>query len=190
MSLCTVTELRGALGIGSLYTDATLQEVCDAADAVLLPMLWQGNYCAVERSIVDGVCVLGMDQYTGGRFHVGQVVTVANCGSHFNGSKTLTAVGEYSIKFAPSDGPADFSPVALAPYGMVTTAQTYDYTDDDAVQLAALMIATDIWQARNSAGMGSIGVDGTPIPYRLGNTLLGKVRGLISHLLQPGGMVG
>ena len=40
MSLCTVAELRSVLGIGALYTDAQLQEVCDAADNVLLPMLW------------------------------------------------------------------------------------------------------------------------------------------------------
>ena len=43
MSLTTVAELRSALGVGSLYPDATLQEVCDAADAVILPMLWN-NY--------------------------------------------------------------------------------------------------------------------------------------------------
>ncbi len=40
MSLTTVAELRTALGVGTLYADATLQEVCDAADNVLLPFLW------------------------------------------------------------------------------------------------------------------------------------------------------
>ena len=43
MALTTVAELRSTLGVGTLYTDATLQEVCDATDAVLLPMLWN-NY--------------------------------------------------------------------------------------------------------------------------------------------------
>ena len=41
MSLTTVAELRATLGVGTLYSDATLQEVCDATDAVLLPMLWK-----------------------------------------------------------------------------------------------------------------------------------------------------
>jgi hypothetical protein len=40
MALTTVSELRTTLGVGTLYTDAVLQEVCDASDAVLLPMLW------------------------------------------------------------------------------------------------------------------------------------------------------
>lgn len=43
MSLCTEAELRAALGVGSLYSSATLQTTCDAADDVILPMLW-ANY--------------------------------------------------------------------------------------------------------------------------------------------------
>ena len=50
MSLCTVAELRSALGVGSLYPDATLQQVCDASDAVLLPMLWSNKYWNVAHS--------------------------------------------------------------------------------------------------------------------------------------------
>ena len=38
MSLTTVAELRSSLGVGTLYSDAVLQEVCDAADNVLLPV--------------------------------------------------------------------------------------------------------------------------------------------------------
>ena len=48
MSLTTVAELRSALGVGSLYPDATLQEVCDAADAVILPMLWNNFALGVK----------------------------------------------------------------------------------------------------------------------------------------------
>jgi len=43
MALTTVAELRATLGVGTLYPDATLQEVCDATDVVLLPMLWQNE---------------------------------------------------------------------------------------------------------------------------------------------------
>ena len=50
MSLCTVAELRSALGVGSLYPDATLQQVCDASDAVLLPMLWVNKYYNIGHS--------------------------------------------------------------------------------------------------------------------------------------------
>ena len=47
------------------------------------------------------------------------------------------------------------------------------------------MIAVDVWQARNSAGIGSIGPDGNPMPYRLGASLLGRVRALIAHAISP-----
>lgn len=190
MSLCTVAELRSALGIGALYTDATLQETCDAADAVLLPMLWTNSTPAVARQLQDGICTLFFEVPTYQIFSVGQTVTVAACGAHFNGSKTLTAVGEYSISYLPSDNPTDFQRLPLQPFGVVTAAETTTWADDAAVQQSALMIAIDIWQARNAAGMGSVGIDGTPMPYRLGNTLLGKVRGLIAHALAPGGLVG
>jgi len=64
MSITTVAELRTALGIGSLYTDAVLQEVCDAADDVLLPFLWtnttpvigHSNTASTGTSYFDRLC--------------------------------------------------------------------------------------------------------------------------------------
>ena len=50
MALTTVSELRTTLGVGTLYPDATLQEVCDATDAVLLPMLWSNVYYNIAQS--------------------------------------------------------------------------------------------------------------------------------------------
>jgi hypothetical protein len=61
MALTTVAELRSTLGVGTLYPDATLQEVCDATDAVLLPMLWSNVYYNIAQSSspassFDGIC--------------------------------------------------------------------------------------------------------------------------------------
>ncbi len=50
MSITTVAELRTALGIGTLYTDAVLQSVCDASDDVLLPFLWTNVLPATGHS--------------------------------------------------------------------------------------------------------------------------------------------
>ncbi len=50
MALTTVAELRSTLGVGTLYTDAVLQEVCDATDAVLLPMLWTNTTYNIAHS--------------------------------------------------------------------------------------------------------------------------------------------
>lgn len=189
MSLCTVTELRSVLGIGQLYTDAQLQEVCDAADAVLLPMLWRNQYPVMGTSNSTTEGFLWFDFYAHDIFHEGQSVTIAGCGSAFNGTKTIDSVGETSIKVTTNQQTStEFQ--LLSPYGTITGTTTTDYTTDSAVQLAAQFIATDIWQARNAAGMGSVGIDGTPMPYRLNTQLISKVRGLISHILHPGGLVG
>jgi len=65
-----------------------------------------------------------------------------------------------------------------------------DWTLDQAVQNAALMIAVEIWQARTATLSGSNAVDFQPSPYRMSAQLLAKVRGLISHALAPTSMVG
>jgi hypothetical protein len=52
------------------------------------------------------------------------------------------------------------------------------------------MIAVDIWQARQSSNAGGISPDFQPSPYRMGNTLLARVRGLLANHLSPNGLVG
>jgi hypothetical protein len=52
------------------------------------------------------------------------------------------------------------------------------------------MIAVDIWQARQNSNAGGISPDFTPSPYRMGNTLMARVRGLLADHLAPGGLVG
>lgn len=189
MSLCTVSELRSVLGVGALYTDAQLQEVCDAADTVLMPMLWTNTYNNIAHSSTTTTGTLYFDFPTFHTFYVGQSVTISGNGSKHNGTHTITGVGENSITYTINNGTeATYHPVN--PYGTVAADTYADYTADAAVQLAAQFIAVDIWQARNAAGMGSIGIDGSPLPYRLNTQLLSKVRGLIAHALAPGGAVG
>jgi len=52
------------------------------------------------------------------------------------------------------------------------------------------MLAIDIFQARQQSNAGGVSPDFTPSPYRMGSSLLGRVRGLISPYLSPRGMVG
>ena len=78
----------------------------------------------------------------------------------------------------------------VEPYGTVTGETYTDWTADSAVQEAALMISVDIWQARQVSNSGGVSPDFTPSPYRMGNTLLARVRGLIAHALDPRSMVG
>ena len=191
MSLTTVAELRSALGVGSLYPDATLQEVCDAADAVILPMLWNNYSFNVAHSNTTNTGTLYFETTTKDVFYVGQTVVITGNGSKHNGSKTITGVGAYSITYAITGNnniAAPYHPVN--PLGQVAADTYVDYTLDAAVQEAALMISVDIWQARQVSSTGGVSPDFTPSPYRMGNTLLARVRGLLAHALSPDSMVG
>ena len=191
MSLTTVSELRTTLGVGTLYPDATLQEVCDASDAVLLPMLWTNVNYNVGHSNTASTGTLYFDDYVTDVYYVGQSVTITGNGSKHNGSKTITIVGEKSITYAitgNNNTPDPYHPVN--PSGSVTADTYVDWSTDAAIQNAALMIAVEIWQARTATLSGSNLVDYQPSPYRMSAQLLAKVRGLIAHALSPNSMVG
>jgi hypothetical protein len=191
MALTTVAELRSTLGVGTLYPDATLQEVCDASDAVLLPMLWANTTFAIGHSNTANTGTLFFDENIAEVFYVGQTVTISGSGSKFNGSKTITIVNLNSITFAitgNNNTPAPFHP--LNPFGTVKADTYTDWSEDKAVQQAALMISVEIWQARTATLSGSNAVDFQPSPYRMSAQLLAKVRGLIAHALDPRSMVG
>ena len=187
MSLTTVAEMKSVLGIGSLYSDATIQEVCDAADAVLLPMLWAKDYYAIAHSKTTTTATLYFENAHD--FIVGDSVVITNCGSAWNGTKTLTEAGEYSITYTISAATAT-DKNTIMPYGKVAGDVTTDWTTDAAVQNAALMISTEIWQARTTTLNGANTIDFQPSPYRMSAQLLAKVRGLIAHALDPRSMVG
>jgi hypothetical protein len=191
MSLCTVSELRSALGVGSLYQDSTLQSVCDAADSVILPMLWNNYTFNVAHSNTATTGTLYFDTLVEDVFYVGQVVNITGNGSKHNGNKTLTGVGDYNITYnitGNNNTPTVYHPVV--PFGQVSADQYVDWSQDSAVQEAALMISVDIWQARQVSNSGGVSPDFTPSPYRMGNTLLARVRGLLAHAISPNSMVG
>ena len=191
MSLVTVAELRSTLGVGTLYNDATLQEVCDAADTVLLPMLWTNTTYNISHSNTATTGTLYFQDKVEKVFYVGQTVVITGNGAKLNGSKTLTGVGDYSITFnitGNNNTPAVEHPVQ--PFGVVSADTYVDWSQDAAVQNAALMIAVEIWQARTATLSGSNLVDFQPSPYRMSAQLLAKVRGLIAHALAPTSMVG
>ena len=192
MSLTTVAELRTALGVGTLYSDATLQEVCDATDNVLLPFIWANTSPIVGHSNTATTGTSYFDDIVTDIFYVGQTVVISGSGSKHNGSKTITGVGTYSIDYAISGGnntPAPFHPIQ--PFGTCAADTYLDPSTIPAIQEAALMISIDIWQSRQAPAGGGVTIDGySPSPYRMGNTLMARVRGLIAPYLSPNSMVG
>jgi hypothetical protein len=190
MALTSIAELRLVLGIGTLYSDATLQEVVDAADNVLLPFLWKNQQSIVAHSSDGTVGTLYFDNVINDVFYVGQSVTISGAGSRFNGTKTITSVSDYSFTIAITAG-SNNPYHTVIPYG-IAAAETYtDYTTVASIQEASLMISVDIFQSRQAPSGGSVTIDGfAPSPYRMGNTLLARVRALLAPYLDPRSMVG
>ena len=191
MSTTTVAELKAALGVGSLYSDTTIQEVCDAADDVLLPFLWKNENYNIAHSNTTTEGTLYFDEVVTGTYYVGQSVVITKNGSPFNGTKTLTGVGENSITFAVTGTPTASEYHPCVPFGIVSGVTQNTYATIPAVREANLMICVDIWQSRQAPSSGGVTIDGfAPSPYRMGNTLLARVRGLIAPYLAPNSMVG
>jgi hypothetical protein len=190
MSLCTVAELKAALGVGSLYADATLQEVCDAADNVLLPFIWANSNFNIAHSSTATTGTLYFDFDVKDTYYVGQTVVVTGNGSHLNGSKTLTEVGESSITFAINNGTVKpYHPVN--PFGTVAADTYLDPSTVPSIQLAALMIAESIWQSRQANSGNGMAPDGSMGSfYAMSSQLISRVRGLIAPYLDPRSMVG
>jgi len=191
MSTTTVAELKSALGVGSLYSDATIQEVCDAADNALLPFLWMNENFNIGHSNTTTEGTLYFEEIVSSTYYVGQSVVITKNGSPFNGTKTITAVGDYSITYAVTGSPTatDYHPVV--PYGVVSGVTQNTYATIPAVREASLMICVTIWQARQAPSGQGMTVDGfSPSPFTMSATLVARIRGLIAPYLAPNSQVG
>lgn len=210
----TVAELRANLGIGTLYTDATLDEVCQAAQDQINSFLWFDSAPVVGTALVSNVATVMLANP--GIFTVGETVTISGAGSTFNGSYTITGTIPFStgtanilpafnLQLSYWQNPQGYSFIQYAktadnqnfrrvlPYGKAEGAdtKTATYVNTASVREAAMILAVDIFQARQVSQTGGVSVDNfNPSPYRMGNTLIGKIRGLLAPYMSPNSMVG
>jgi len=186
----TMAELRALLGITAitLYTDATVEEVCQATEDILNKYLWFNTAPISATALSANVATITTPTPHG--FVTGQQVTVAGAGTTFNGTKTLTGYDLYRFTFDKTA--ADQTTHLVKPYGLATGPNhATAYASVPAVREAAAALATTIWQARQAPGASITTVDGfIASPYQLGNTLIAKVRGLIAPYMSPNSMVG
>ena len=209
----TVAELRANLGIGTLYTDATLDEVCQAAQDQINSFLWFDSAPVVGTALVSNVATVMLANP--GIFTTGETVTITGAGTTFNGSYTITGTIPFStgtanilpafnLQLSYWQNPQGYSFIQYAktaadqnfrrvlPYGKAEGADTKSatYVNTASVREAAMILATDIFQARQVSQTGGVSVDMGPSPYRMGNTMIGKIRGLLAPYMSPMSMIG
>jgi hypothetical protein len=213
-SYVTEAELRANLGIGDLYSSAIVEECCQSAQDLLNQFLWFDSAPVVGTALQNNVATVMVANP--GIFTTGDSVTLSGCGSTFNGTYTITGTipwtagtatqfpsiafnnrltnypnGYSYIQFAKTASNANFTRVL--PYGSAVGAdtKTASYATTPAVREAAMILAVDIFQARQVSQTGGVTIDGfSPSPYRMGNSMIGKIRGLIAGYTNPGAMVG
>ena len=203
----TVAELRANLGIGTLYTDPIVEEVCSSAEDLIQSQLWYNRAPVVATGLQNNVATIVIANP--GLFVTGQSVVIAASGATYNGTRTITGMGPYTVVNGgqwmtwPYNYPKGYSFLQFAitgtneaqhlvqPYGRMTGPNDGDsYGTVPAIREAAMMLAVDIWQARQ-VPTGGVSIDGfSPNPYRMGYQLLGKISGLLSPYRSPLGMLG
>ena len=205
----TMQELRDSLGIGTLYTDPQVEECCQTAQDLINSFLWFNTAPVVATGTAANVATVVIA--SPGQFVTGQLITITGSGSGYNGVKTITGIGPYSVTattvFLPSRYAyplgyqfVQFANVAVdqpmhlvLPYGQMSGPddKTATYANTAAIRSASLILATNIWQSRQSVQNGGMGVDGYQMsPFRMSNTLMASIRGLLAPYLSPNTMVG
>ncbi len=210
----TEAELRSNLGIGSLYTSATIEEICQAAQNLIDDYLWYNSAPVIGASLSKNVATLVLANP--GIFTIGQTISVEGCGSIYGGSHVVTgsfpgttvpiSIGAALIANLPyMNYPSGYSFITFAkvhadddfhriiPSGQASGPDTKEqnYVVNPAVREAAMIVAVDIFQARQVSQTGGVGMDGiTASPYRMGYQLINRVRGLIQPYSSPNTLVG
>jgi hypothetical protein len=204
----TEAELRSNLGIGSLYTSATIEEVCQTAQDLIEKMLWFNDVPVIGASVSNDVATITLA--SPGMFVTGQQITVSQCGSPYNGSHTITgsfpgstvptSIGTaFLTNLAFSNNSQGYSIVQFSvnnadeafhfikPYGKALgpDTQTASYATIPSIREAAMVLAVDIFQARQVSQTGGVGMDGiTASPYRMGYQAINRIRALIQPYSQ------
>ena len=188
-TIVTASELRTILGVSSsLYSDAYLDDICDASENIVIPMLVTFQSKINKVKLENNVAYF--HTATIHEFTEGQSVIITGCGSPFNGTHTVTddLIGPYVFTAAITN--ADILEKNVIPAGNAALSGLSTYVGNANVEAAVLAISVEIFQARTAAGGSIEGIDFAVTPYRLSKNLLAKVTGLLGPYLDTDAMVG
>jgi hypothetical protein len=211
----TAATLKASLGVGTLYDSYTwIEDTCQTAEDLINKFLWFDSAPVVGTKLVDNVATVMIA--SPGLFTTTESVTVAGAGSTFNGTYTITGTVPFSagttnllpafnfqfnyyqypqgysfIQYAKVAADQNFRRVVPSGTMTGTDTKTDSYADTPAINAAALMLAENIWTSRFSTQNGGVSVDGfSPSPFKMSNTLMASIRGLLAPYLSPNSMVG
>jgi hypothetical protein len=188
-TIVTASELRTILGVSSaLYSDAYLDDICDASENIVIPMLVTFQSKINKVKLEDNVAYF--ETATIHEFTEGQSVIITGCGSPFNGTRTVTDDLITPYVFTAAITNADVLEKNIIPAGNAALSGLSTYVGNANVEAAVLSISVEIFQARTAAGGAIEGVDFSVSPYRLSKNLLAKVTGLLGPYLDTDAMVG
>ena len=202
MALVTLSELKTTLGIGNLYPDPVLEQVIGSAENVILSLLVR------DRHFIDQACCQASVPApgTGTRvrfrtvephnFRVGTEIRIGEFPRQNWSGRQLTVVELEGDRIVIAESTTTWNPGVTEPSPIIPAGRVYRksafafYDDIPEVREAALAIAVDIFQSRVAPGGQTEGVDFTPGPYRLGQSLYSRVSGLLARWRDTGSMVG
>lgn len=186
-TIVTASELRTILGVSSsLYNDAYLNDIIDTSENVILPMLVTYSTRVDKVKLEDNVAYF--HTATPHEFSDGQSVVITNCGSPFNGTRTVTIEDEYNFYADVTN--ANIVEKYVIPAGTASLSGASTYVGNSNVESAVLAVAVEVFQARTAAGGQIEGVDFTVSPFRLGRSLFNRVSGLLGAYIDTETMVG
>jgi hypothetical protein len=187
-TIITASELRSVLGVSSsLYADAILNDIIDAAENTILPMLVTYSSPIEIVSLTSNVATfttVGIHE-----FSESQSVVIAGCGTPFNGTRTINSdVTDYT--FTANVTNADILSKYVIPSGTATLTSASTYVGNASVESAITVVSVEIFQSRTAPGGQIEGVDFSPTPFRMGRSLFNRCSGLLGPYLDVETMIG
>jgi len=187
MAKIDLDTFRAVLGVSTIYTDADLQQVADAAEDLVDGLLtYNRAYITAATVKTNTATFYTSNDHT---LSIGKQVTISGCGAPFDGLRTVADKG--SFWFTAQITTSDTEVIHYKPTGTALTySQTGQYDTVPAVREAALAIGVEIFQQRVAGGGMVQTVDYQPSPHKLGRALLTRVHGLLAPYMDAGSFVG